>query len=129
MHHIDAFLDVKKCQERVEAFISQDEIKVVDFTHDFFGDLIDHDVDERVWKDDVDQSNFSVMMKAVLQAVHEVINRQYNNYYNTEDTDDRRCILESARTHNIDSEEVMGMFSANIARAPRATLLFVSSKI
>ena len=37
--------------------------------------------------------------------------------------------LSSARTHNMDSEEVMGMFSANQVRAPHATLLFTSSKI
>ena len=44
-------------------------------------------------------------------------------------TDDLRSKLASARTHNMDSEEVMGMFSAGQARAPRATLLFISSKI
>ena len=37
--------------------------------------------------------------------------------------------LSSARTHNMDSEEVMGMFSANQVRAPHASLLFTSSKI
>ena len=44
-------------------------------------------------------------------------------------TDDLRSKLASARTHNMDSEEVMGMFSAGQARAPRAMLLFISSKI
>ena len=37
--------------------------------------------------------------------------------------------LSSACTHNMDSEEVMGMFSANQVRAPHAPLLFTSSKI
>ena len=42
-------------------------------------------------------------------------------------TDDIRSKLNSARTHNMDSEEVMDMFSASQVRAPRATLLFISS--
>ena len=44
-------------------------------------------------------------------------------------TEEIKQKLDSARTHNIDSEEVMGMFSANQSRAPHATLLFISSKI
>ena len=33
--------------------------------------------------------------------------------------------LASANTHQMDSEEVMGMFSASQARAPCATLLII----
>ncbi|KAK6168629.1 hypothetical protein SNE40_019824 [Patella caerulea] len=129
MHHMDAFNEVNMCSVKVEALMAKDEIKLSDFTEDFFGEKLDHSEDPLIWKDDVDGNQFSMTMKALLKAVFAVIQRQYKNYYNMEDTAERRQILESARTHNIDSEEVMGMFSANIARAPRATLLFVSSKI
>lgn len=36
---------------------------------------------------------------------------------------------ETARPHNIDSEEIMGMFSAAKHRAPNATLCFLSSRM
>ena len=36
---------------------------------------------------------------------------------------------ESARSHNIDAEEVMGMFSAAKQCAPNATLCFLSSRM
>ena len=58
-----------------------------------------------------------------------VVQRQYKNYYLMEITDEIRSKLTSARTRNIDSEEVMGMVSASQGRAPRATLLFICSKI
>ena len=69
------------------------------------------------------------MLKAVIVSIMSVVQRQYKNYYSMEITDDIRSKLTSARTHNMDSEEVMGMFSALQIRAPHATLLFISSKI
>ena len=69
------------------------------------------------------------MFKAVLVATADVVKRQYLRYFEMEVTEETKQKLDSARTHNIDSEDVMGMFSANQSRAPHATLLFISSKI
>ncbi|KAK2151295.1 hypothetical protein LSH36_368g05017 [Paralvinella palmiformis] len=41
----------------------------------------------------------------------------------------QRQTTESARCHNIDAEQIMGMFSAAKNNAPNATLNYLSSKI
>ena len=40
-----------------------------------------------------------------------------------------RTESESARCHNIDAEEIMGIFSAAKERVPNATLCYLSAKI
>ena len=130
LHHMDAFEKVQECSRKVEALAAEDVIQLDKITHDFFGAPLDHSDNESVWKDDVDADKFSNMFKAVLGATTEVITKQYQRYHHDmEVSDEMKRKLASARTHNIDSEEVMGMFSAAQARAPRATLLFISSKI
>ena len=44
-------------------------------------------------------------------------------------TNKLRAETESARCHNIDAEDVMGMFSAAKNNAPNTTLNYLSSKI
>ena len=126
---MDAFTAIKECHCRMEAFASKDKILLGDITNDFFGDPVDLS-DKILWTLDGDSADeISKVLKDVLAAIMSVVQRQYKNYYAMEVTDDLRSKLASARTHNMDSEEVMGMFSAGQARAPRATLLFISSKI
>ena len=129
VHHMDAFTSIKECHCRMEAFASKDKILLEDITTDFFGEAVDVS-DKILWTLDGDSDDdFSKVFKDVLAAIMSVVQRQYKNYYAMEVTDDLRSKLASARTHNMDSEEVMDMFSAGQARAPRATLLFISSKI
>ena len=66
----------------------------------------------KVWLPAADIIQFSERFKAVLTATMSVIQRQYQRYYAMEVSEDVTSKLESARTHNMDSEEVMGMFSA-----------------
>jgi hypothetical protein len=129
VHHMDAFIAIKECYSCMEVLASKEKIHLEDITQDFFGDPIDVS-DKVLWTlDGSSVDEFSMMLKAVLTAIMTVVQRQYKNYYSMEMTDELRSKLASARTHNMDSEEVMGMFSASQARAPRATLLFISSKI
>ena len=62
------------------------------------------------------------------QGTRETI-KNYDRYFHLDITEELKRQTESARSHNIDSEEVMGMFSAAQQRAPNATLHFLSSRI
>ena len=52
------------------------------------------------------------MIVACLSSVVAVLQRQYQRYLGIEITDQLRRETQSARCHNIDAIEVMGMFSA-----------------
>ena len=112
LHHMDAFEKVQECSRKVEALAAEDVIQLDTITHDFFGAPLDHSDNASVWKDDVDADKFSHMFKAVLGATIEVITKQYQRYHDMEVSDEMKRKLASATMHNIDSEEVMGMFSA-----------------
>lgn len=77
----------------------------------------------------VDEGLFCCMMKSCLLKVVEVLERQYSRYFGTDLTDQLMKETESARCHNIDAEEIMGMFSAAKEHAPNATMCFLSSRI
>ena len=52
------------------------------------------------------------MLAACLTATITVLERQYKRYFEMDLTSELRKQTETARSHNIDAEEVMGMFSA-----------------
>ena len=76
-----------------------------------------------------DQHLFDRMMKSALLSVITVLERQYSRYFAINLSDVLRKETESARCHNIDAEDVMGMFSATLNHAPNATLSFLSARI
>lgn len=69
------------------------------------------------------------MVTACLSAVLDTLSRQYDRYFHLDVTEELKRETESARSHNIDAEEMMGMFSAAKQRAPNATLCHLSSKL
>lgn len=76
-----------------------------------------------------DASMFSSMMGSCLKAAIDVLDRQYEKYFAMDVTDVLKEETKSARAHNIDAEEIMGMFSAAQKKTPNATLCFLSSKL
>ena len=72
---------------------------------------------------------FVPMMKASLEATVVVLERQYQKYFELDITEKLREEAATSRSHNIDAEEIMGMFSAVQKRSPHATLCFISSKM
>ena len=69
------------------------------------------------------------MVKVCLTAVVTVLERQYDRYFSMDINKKLEEENESARCHNIDAEEIMGMFSAAKDNAQNATLNYLSSKI
>lgn len=81
---------------------------------DFFGNQLDKE-DETLavlLSEPTDKEAFSEMTAACLTGVISVIERQYKRYFDMDLTAQLRKETQSARSHNIDAEEVMGMFSA-----------------
>lgn len=72
---------------------------------------------------------FIGMVSALLQSTITVLERQYQKYFAMDVTDQLRLESESARCHNIDAEEIMGMFSALKNKAPNATVCYLASKM
>ena len=69
------------------------------------------------------------MIVACLSSVVDVLQRQYQRYFGIEITDQLRRETQSARCHNIDAEEVMGMFSVGQEMANNAPLCFLSARM
>ena len=71
---------------------------------------------------------FEKSMQDCLSAIVNLLNRQYKKQFES-DTDDLIQVTKSSRANNIHSEQVMGMLSASIHRAPAATVAYHSCKI
>ena len=56
--------------------------------------------------------SFSGMMKSVMAASVTVLDRQYKNYFGLDVSERLTEETRSARSHNMDAEEIMGMFLA-----------------
>ena len=97
---------------------------VLSTTTDFFGNPL-----LKLQEEPADRAMFCNMVKECLTTVVTVLLRQYDRYFKLEITDALIEETESARTHNIDAEEIMGMFSAAKEHAPNATLCYLSSRI
>jgi len=76
-----------------------------------------------------DKELFNLFMDKCLEEIVTVLNRQYARYFDIDVTPELILQTESARSHNIDAEEVMGMFSAAQKKAPNATMAYLSSKL
>ncbi|KAK0051012.1 Protein bric-a-brac 2 [Biomphalaria pfeifferi] len=63
------------------------------------------------------------------QSIADVINQQYKRYLQMNMTNELSTETESARLHNIYSEEVIGMFSAAKKILQNATIGYISSRI
>nr|XP_047146751.1 uncharacterized protein LOC124819309 [Hydra vulgaris]XP_047146752.1 uncharacterized protein LOC124819309 [Hydra vulgaris]XP_047146753.1 uncharacterized protein LOC124819309 [Hydra vulgaris]XP_047146754.1 uncharacterized protein LOC124819309 [Hydra vulgaris] len=96
---------------------------------DFFGNDIKDVVFDSIISFCPVTNEMSKALGDCLNAVISVIDRQYKRQFEMSSNDLLKDQTKSARLHNIDSEEVMGMFSAAKHKAPNATLCFLSSKL
>lgn len=127
--HVEAIYVVKEVVTRLKE--QRSPLDLLTQSNDFFGDAL-KDSDETLQKlrdPPKDEDLFKVMMEACLGAIVEVLERQYKKYFEIDLTEKLKEETKSARTHNIDAEEIMGMFSASKKRSPNATLCFLSCKM
>jgi hypothetical protein len=76
-----------------------------------------------------DQVLLKQMLGVLVDASVVVLERQYAKYFALDISPELEKEVESARCHNMDAEEIMGMFSAAQQRAPHATLCYLSSRM
>ncbi|CAM4599737.1 unnamed protein product [Leuciscus chuanchicus] len=127
--HFEGLVMVKEVLDRLEVF-SQDPQQILSVTHDMFGAELSRSPDlEALLVEPVDRDLFLSTMEGCINAVQNVLTRQYQRYFNMDVNDQLKKETESACLHNIDAEQVMGMFSALKDKAPNATLCFISCKI
>lgn len=102
-------------------------------TEDFFGNQLHEKVVDKVlitlMKPPRDKALFEGMIKACFEAIEGVIQRQYEKYFDINVTQQLIQETESARTHNIDAEEIMEMFGPLQKKAPNATICYLSCKM
>ena len=98
-------------------------------TTDFFGDDLIVDDTLKKLRDVPVEPQFGPMMTCCLQAVIAVLERQYTKYFDIVVTEKLREETASARSHNIDAEEIMGMFSASQQKSPNATMCYLSCRM
>ena len=106
-----------------------DAVSLLTPTHDLLDGMLDVGSDTTLQKlrhqpDDV--GKFAEMMKAVMAAAATVLERQYKTYFNIDLTAKLAEETRSARSHNIDPEEIMAMFTALKMKSPNATICFMS---
>ncbi|XP_047137209.1 uncharacterized protein LOC124813769 [Hydra vulgaris] len=104
-------------------------LSLLNRTTDFFGGCINDPVFDSIVNFSPRTNEMKDAIVCCLSAVVNVIDRQYKRLFNLNTTDKLKAQTLSARLHNIDSEELMGMFSAAKQKAPNATLCFLSAKL
>ena len=122
---------IKLIQTLVSNLKTYEPSKTLTAETDFFGNnlSVDDEIFQALQQKPTDPTLFNVFMDKCLKATVAVLERQYKRHFATDFSADLELVTESARTHNIDAEQMMGMFSACKQRAPNATLSFISAKI
>ena len=126
--HVDAIELVKQVIASLKEML-QDPLQILSSTKDFLGQDIALGNTLAKLRAIPHHPQFVAMMSSCLQAIIDVLERQYSKYFTLEITEKLREETASVRCHNIDSEELMGMFSASQKKAPNATLCFLSARM
>ena len=108
VHHIDGIRIVQRVLQIVKDQ-SASQLGVLSTKKDFFGNALDTEVDailRKLQQQPCDVTLFEEMVKRCLASVVKVLERQYDRYFHLDITEELKIRTESARSHNIDSEEV-----------------------
>ena len=104
---------VKGVLETAKVYLAKPECMLTTKT-DFFGNVSgENDVTQhKLQESPENETMFLKMAEVCLTAVITVLERQYDRYFAMDVSKKLEEETESARCHNIDAEEIMGMFSA-----------------
>ena len=126
--HTDGIIQVKNVIQEIHKF-KQDPEKILNCRKDFFGSEVQMDNTLHQLQQIPVSPLFSTMMSSCLESITSVLDRQYCRYFGLDINERLREETASTRSHNINSEEMMGMFSEAQRRAPNATLDFLSCRM
>ena len=125
--HVDGITVVKDVISVMNEYV-ENPMSVLTTSKDFFGSCLASDA-HILQAPPADEDMFISMMKSCLCSIVDVLERQYNKYFELNIDERLKKESESVRSHNIDAEEIMGMFTAAKSHAPNATLCYLSSRI
>lgn len=123
--YVQAIEDVRRMVSKCS---SAEPCDLLTWEHDCFDDPLESCPGLANLQKSPSSPMFPEMMKNSLQAIVDLLQRQYSIQF-AADLEPLTEATKSARTNNIDCEEVMGMLSASLQRAPSATISFHSAKI
>ena len=130
--HVEGIQVIKQLVQKLKD-LKETPVDLLCCATDFFGNNLDKENSTllKLREPPKDITLYSSMMTACLQAVIDVLERQYKKYFTGDWEISERFGLEtkSARSHNMDAEEVIGMFSAAKQKAANATTCFLSCKM
>ena len=130
VNYVDAINIIKGIISSIKSIVNP--LDLLTSSSDFFGNPLPKEYASirEFQVDTVDRPLLAKMMRGVIDATLDVLERQYKKYIDAQDIPMLlREEVESARTHNMDAEEIMGMFSAAKQRAPNATIDFLSCRM
>jgi len=130
INHVEGIRVVRKVLENLKVAAASPEC-LLTADVDFFGNplVVDSTMSALRYGVASNNRNYLMMMRSCLIAVVEVIDRQYRTYFSWDLDKKLEEETKSARSHNIDAEEMVGMFSAAKKRSPNATLCYLSCRL
>ena len=130
LHHIEGISVVRNVMLCMKV-AAEEPYSVLTRDTDFFGRQLSSD-DETIKQlrtEPSDKELFTEMTAACLNTVVSVLERQYKRYFALDLSDKLRQETSSARSHNIDAEEIMGMYSAGKQRSKHASIDFLRARM
>jgi len=121
---------VRKVMEKLKVAADSPEW-LLEADEDFFGNLLVGDATMAALREGVanDNNSYLNMMRYCLIAIVDVINHQYKKHFSWDLHETLEEETKSARSHNIDAEQMVGMFSVAQQRSPNATLCYLSCRL
>ena len=130
INHVQGIEVVQRVTDKVRSVIDN-PVELITAECDLFGNVLADDpvlieLRQVLQQDFSESEQYKELMKACLTAILEVLQWQYSAHFEMDVTEKLKEETRSARSHNIDAEEIMGMFSASQKKAPHATVCFLS---
>ena len=127
MHHLDAVEVIRATIKRLELLGDNPEAALTRSRDLFDAPLERSSTLTALQRQPINSDCFNATFAAAATAMAAVLKRQYASYFDMEITSDLREQTESASLHNMDSEEMMGMYSALAKKSPSACMDYLSS--
>ncbi|XP_033122099.1 uncharacterized protein LOC117121105 [Anneissia japonica] len=126
LNHLDAFDIIRHAMDKINKFARDPYSTLTTKVNCFGEELVDA---SKMQVQPVDRDLFLVMMKQCLEATSKVLHRQFSKYFEIDITEELKEQTASARLHNIEAEQMMGMFSARKTMKPNATIDYIACGI
>jgi hypothetical protein len=125
---VDCIDVVRNVVSRIENVTPHLAVNYV-FPSDMFGNPIDMNSNPRLWA--IESQDVIDLQIVMLKGAVTVLKKQYGTLFDLSTLQLIELGEQSAgaRIHNIDAEEIVGMFSAAQTKAPNATIPYISSRI